>query len=175
MRLNRSLSSRLARWAIFTVATLAVVLLFVGKAPAASPEEVEAACRKDPRLANLGRVELRMKGKVWRDVFSWLEDLTGYAVARTFLPTGTFTFLGPKGATYTIPEVVGIMNRALVRQNGLILRLNRRSFGLSSPDEPVVLAWGGSSSQLLSVRLGQAMLLRRGERASSSLQCQLPT
>jgi hypothetical protein len=173
MRCNCSQSARLAGWAILAVATLAVGL-FPDEGRAALPNDTEAACRNDRRLANLGRVELRMKGKVWRDVFHWLTDLTGYPVVCTFLPTGTFTFVGPKGATYTIPEVAGIINRALVRQNNLRLHLwPGRSFALVSPDEPLLVR-RGSPSQLPPVRPGQAMLPRRGERASSSLHCQPP-
>jgi RNA polymerase sigma factor (sigma-70 family) len=56
---------------------------------------------------------LEMRNKPWATVFEWLSDQTGKPVITPFKPTGTFTFVGPPGGKYTLPEVIDILNEAL--------------------------------------------------------------
>src|SRR5262249_47998141 len=58
-----------------------------------------------------------MRDKPWNTVLEWLADNSGMQVSTTNKPQGTFTFINPKHAQYTIPEVVDILNNALVHQN----------------------------------------------------------
>lgn len=120
-------------WACCLLALTAGLGLLPGKG-AASGCAAEGACRRDPRLANLPRVEFRVKNKPWRDVLAWLTEQTGVPVACSFRPVGSFTFVGPPGARYTIPEVVGIIERGLMRQ-GYLLIPRPRCFALGLADE----------------------------------------
>jgi hypothetical protein len=112
--------------------------LLPAKAAATSGFGADAACRQDPKLANKGRIEFRMENRPWREVFAWLSEQTGVPVVVTCMPVGSFTFVGPQGARYTIPEVVGIINRALLRQKNAFLLRRPRCFALYWADEPVL-------------------------------------
>jgi type II secretory pathway component GspD/PulD (secretin) len=64
-----------------------------------------------------------MRDKPWSDVLEWLADQTGLPVSTNYKPTGTFTFIAPKGANeYTIPQIVDILNENLVNQNYILIR-----------------------------------------------------
>ena len=60
------------------------------------------------------RVAFAMDGKPWDAVFKWLADQTGKEVHYSNKPTGTFAFIGPEKKTYTIPEVIDIINGGLL-------------------------------------------------------------
>ncbi len=59
-------------------------------------------------------VKFSMEGKPWSAVFQWLADTTGKPVIADEFPRGTFTFIGPRKKEYTIPQVIDILNNALV-------------------------------------------------------------
>jgi hypothetical protein len=120
-------------WGCFLLALVAGLVLLPGKA-AASEFGAEAACRRDPELANLPRIEFRVEKKPWMEVLTWLTEQTGVPVLGTFRPVGSFTFIGPPGTKYTIPEVVGIIERGLMRQGYLLIR-RPSCFTLGAIDE----------------------------------------
>jgi hypothetical protein len=73
----------------------------------------------------------------WARVFEWLSDRTGLPVLSAQKPTGTFTFVSPQpGKTYTVPEVVDILNEALLGQHFLLVR-RERSFTVVPADERI--------------------------------------
>lgn len=90
-----------------------------------------------PEPQDKGGIEFEMDDKRWTDVFEWLSDQTELPVITTFKPPGTFTFIGPKGARYTIPEIVAIINQALLRQDMILIR-REESFALRAIDPSLV-------------------------------------
>src|SRR5713226_180546 len=78
-------------------------------APAPMPPAVKPA--EEPRYA------FEMRDKPWIDVFEWLNDKTKLAIYAIDKPTGTFTYIGAKAVgqppSYTIPEVIDILNEGL--------------------------------------------------------------
>jgi hypothetical protein len=58
----------------------------------------------------------------WRTVFNWLTDQTGMPVINNYELKGTFSFVPPRpGKSYTVLEVIDILNEELVSQNLLLL------------------------------------------------------
>jgi hypothetical protein len=49
----------------------------------------------------------------WKQVFAWLTKHTDKEVIMSYRPTGTFTFHGQPKKTYTIGEVIDVLNEAL--------------------------------------------------------------
>src|SRR5689334_13389725 len=88
---------------------------------------------KDPgdrrRNTDNGGIEFRMKNKKWIDVFGWLGSRTGVPVigSATINIPGSFTFLGRRGAKYSIPEIVRLINKEL-RHEQMVLIRRPRSF-----------------------------------------------
>ena len=74
-----------------------------------------------------------MEDKPWSDVFQWLARETGVPVITDFKVSGHFTFIGPKGARYTIAEIIGLINEGLL-QHQLVLVRRPRTFGLAFVD-----------------------------------------
>ena len=71
------------------------------------------------------RYEFEMTKKPWRDVFVWLVEKYDLPMSAGFSPKGTFTFIGPKGKTYTLSQILDIVNKALLAQEGVIIRGKR--------------------------------------------------
>ena len=85
-------------------------------------------------------VKFAMRDKTWREVFEWLAKATGKPVVTSVYPQGKFTFAGPADKEYTIPEVVDIINAALMsnRRTDKYYFINReRSFTIIPPDEKI--------------------------------------
>jgi len=86
-----------------------------------------------------------MDGKPWRAVFTWLSEETGKPVLSVHTPTGSMSFVGPANKEYTMPEIIDIINEALLsgNQTQKFYLVNReRTFTLIPADEkldPVVL------------------------------------
>ncbi|HXG13179.1 MAG TPA: secretin N-terminal domain-containing protein [Gemmataceae bacterium] len=68
------------------------------------------------------KIAFDMRGMPWGKVLEWLSDQTSMPVIADFPLQGTFTFISPKGRLYSIPEVVDILNDALLRQKYLLIR-----------------------------------------------------
>ncbi|HEY2148338.1 MAG TPA: hypothetical protein VGH32_10400, partial [Pirellulales bacterium] len=95
-----------ARGKPIVLAALAVLVVVSGRLAAADPEKKEASTEK--------RIAFAMDGKPWDAVFKWLANETGKEVVANFKPTGTFTFIGPDKKTYTLPQVIDIINGGLL-------------------------------------------------------------
>src|SRR5437867_2021244 len=82
------------------------------------------------------RVAFTMDGKPWGEVLTWLTELTGLPISGPHKPTGTIVFTPPKGKTYTIPEIIDILNEGLLLQKYVLIR-RMQSFTLLPADEPI--------------------------------------
>jgi type II secretory pathway component GspD/PulD (secretin) len=84
------------------------------------------------------KVAFEMRDKPWSSVLEWLSDQTGVPVITTIKPTGSFTFIAPRGhiEKYTIPEVIDILNEALSSQKELIIRRSQ-SLTIIPSDEKI--------------------------------------
>src|SRR5437868_2733014 len=115
---------------------------FAGVAAAYPQERIRlgepgAAAAPKP-AAKLPTVKFEMRDKPWPAVLEWLSDNTGVPVITINKPTGTFTFIAPRGgrSEYTLPEVVDIINDALVAQKLLLIR-RTSSFKIIVADEKI--------------------------------------
>jgi hypothetical protein len=68
---------------------------------------------------------LDIRGKPWNQVLEWLSEQTSLPVYASSVPTGTVTLMSPKEKTYTIPEVIDLLNDALGGQNYRLIRLEQ--------------------------------------------------
>jgi hypothetical protein len=120
------------RCSLFRGLVLMLLTLLAGQF---SPGEGARASERPPagkkpatKAAFPGRT-IVFHGAPWRTVLEWLSDWTGRAVVGASLPSGTFTFLPPKpDTTYTIPEVIDILNETLRASTGSFSPGSIRSF-----------------------------------------------
>ncbi|HEX4591632.1 MAG TPA: secretin N-terminal domain-containing protein, partial [Gemmataceae bacterium] len=131
------------RWPVAVAIVLAGTLA-AGRAlpqpPQTSPAPEPAA--KPPAEK---RVKFEFNNKPWKQVFEWLSDTTGLTFTGYNMPTGSLTFIAPKGSVgatqgYTIPEVIDIINEALLAapptQRYQLIR-REMSFTLVSAEEKI--------------------------------------
>ena len=95
--------------------------------PAETPKPSDTPKPADTPKSTEKRVKFQMRDKRWNDVLEWLTDLTGLPIITSHKPTGTFTFIAPKSdgrpePTYSIPEIIDIINEGLQNQNFILLR-----------------------------------------------------
>ncbi|VTS06166.1 secretin N-terminal domain-containing protein [Tuwongella immobilis] len=85
-------------------------------------------------------IAFEIRDKPWTSVLEWLSEQTGLPVITTVKPTGSFTFIAPKVGTkprqYTLPEVMDILNEALINQKFLLIR-REASFTIVPADERI--------------------------------------
>jgi type II secretion system protein D len=121
-RITRSVG----RWPVPTAVVLAGTLT-VGRAtpqapqppPASAPAVTQPASPPPAAPAGEKRIKFEFSNKPWRQVIEWFTDQTGLTFVGVNVPTGSFTFAAPKGSIgatqgYTIPEVVDILNEAML-------------------------------------------------------------
>ena len=76
----------------------------------------------------------------WDDVLEWFTKQSGLRRIGTNRPTGTFTFIPQKGVSYKLPEVIDILNEAMLSnpatQKWLLVR-SSQSFTIVPADKPV--------------------------------------
>jgi type II secretory pathway component GspD/PulD (secretin) len=80
-----------------------------------------------------------MQAVPWKKVFEWLADQTGQPVLANEVPTGAFTFVAPGGKaprTFTLPEVIDLLNEALLAKRFMLVR-RPASLLLVSAEEPL--------------------------------------
>jgi type II secretory pathway component GspD/PulD (secretin) len=86
------------------------------------------------------RFTFAISAKPWREVFKWLTDVSGKPVISSAFPTGTCTIETPPGKQYTLPEIIDLINEALLSGSATqkYLLINReRSFALVPADEKI--------------------------------------
>ncbi len=87
------------------LAVLTALALSTGVARAADPEKKEE--KTYPFIA--------MNGKPWSAVWKWLTEETGKEVINTSGPvSSTFSFTGPEKKSYTLPDVIDLINAGLL-------------------------------------------------------------
>jgi type II secretory pathway component GspD/PulD (secretin) len=77
-----------------------------------------------------------MADKPWKHVFEWYADQTGLPFVGSNVPTGTFTFIGPRNKKYTLEEITDILNEALLAQKFILVR-RAASFTVLPADEKI--------------------------------------
>src|SRR5262249_21396406 len=96
-----------------------------GGAPADTPKSSPSTKLEDKRV-DFKQFQLQMRGKQWKDVLEWLSDQTGIPVISRDAPQGGFNYFAPKDQTApqikSIPEVIDILNEALIDQHYIIVR-----------------------------------------------------
>jgi type II secretory pathway component GspD/PulD (secretin) len=117
---------------------LAALILGAGAGDAGAQEK-KAQKPSEKRLA------FSANDMPWGKVLKWLSDQTGLPVITQSIPQGTFNFIAPKtpdgkAREYTIPQVIDILNRALLAgpptQRYRIIR-EEDAFLLYPADEPL--------------------------------------
>jgi hypothetical protein len=80
-----------------------------------------------------------MDKKPWKEVIEWFADVSGLMYTGKEAPSGTFTFNPPKDKQYTIPEIVDLINDALLADKKALFHLVRRAqtFTLVPADEKI--------------------------------------
>lgn len=101
---------------------------------AAQPENKAAT----PPKSGERTIAFEMRDKPWNSVLEWLSDQAGIPVISSDKPTGTFTFIAPRNSPreYTIPQIIDILNEALLNQKFIIIRRSH-SFTIVAADTPV--------------------------------------
>lgn len=102
--------------------SLMLVLASAGAPPEAAPATPPAAPPKDE--APQKKIAFEMRDKPWSAVLEWLSDQSGMPFISNFKPAGTFTFVAPKSGqrAFTIPEIIDILNEALVSKKFILIR-----------------------------------------------------
>ena len=109
-------------------------------------KEDETARRKEESATPPQKTfAFQMRTKPWAQVIEWFADITGMPFVGTEIPQGTFNFIGSSTKAYTIPEIVDIINEALLSRKDTqkyILIRRTRTFTLvpvdESPDLPLM-------------------------------------
>lgn len=101
------------------------------KSAGVEPSKPVAAPKSPEKL-----VAFEMRDKPWGSVLEWLTDQTGLPVITAQKPTGTFTFIAPRMKQYSIPDVIDILNEALLAQKYVLIRRDA-SFTLVPADEKI--------------------------------------
>jgi RNA polymerase sigma factor (sigma-70 family) len=104
------------------------------------------------------RYQFEMRDKPWTQVLEWYADASGLAYVGSSKPTGTFTFIPPKGKRqYTLAEITDLLNEALLAQKYILIR-RTATFTVLPADEKI------DPSLVLRVSLDDL-----GERAKTEL------
>jgi type II secretory pathway component GspD/PulD (secretin) len=115
-----------------------VVLLGV-TASACAVEPGKGSTRVElPKSVDKPRIKFEMDKKSWKEVLAWLADKYDLPLTTHDYPKGTFTFIAPKGKSYTLPEIVDILNEALLTEdatNKYVIVRREWSLGLVPLDQ----------------------------------------
>ena len=100
----------------------------------ATVEPAKPAEKKPPEKM----ISFEMRDKPWGQVLEWFSDQSSLPFIGNIKPTGTFTFIAPRGAPkqYTIPQIIDILNEALLNQKYVLIR-RTASFTLMPADEKI--------------------------------------
>ncbi len=100
-------------------------------------DEHVAALKKDtPQQPAAKTYSFEMRNAPWGTVFEWLSDRTDMKNVSGTIPVGNFTFFSPANKSYTLPEVIDILNEALSAQNYMLIRRDD-SFAIVSAADPI--------------------------------------
>jgi type II secretory pathway component GspD/PulD (secretin) len=97
------------------------------------------------------RYQFAMDAKPWQQVLQWLSDTSGKPVVHDGArPTGNLTFIGPKNKTYTLAEIVEILNEGLRRDN-LRLVHGEKAYALTAANESSLKSYAAPDGKAESI------------------------
>lgn len=131
-----------------------------------SPIKPESSVGNRPLEKPGAAISFEMREKPWASVLEWLTDQTGMPFVGDLRPTGSFTFIGPRGKSYTLPEIIDILNESLLTQKRLLIRRDKL-FTIVPADEKI--------DKILVPRIGVDDLKNRGNTEVVSVVIQLNT
>jgi len=103
----------------------------------ANSQDEQKPAGKNERLNPERRRPFSMTNKPWNEVIEWLVDQSGLSYISVHpVPTGTFNFISPKGATYSLPQVIDIINEGLLLHKSVLIR-HDKSFTIISTVAPI--------------------------------------
>jgi uncharacterized protein (TIGR03067 family) len=105
------------------------------------------------------RYTFEMRDKRWVDVFEMISDLTKIPLVGSGWPNGTFTFVPPRNPdgsaqTYSIPEIIEIVNEALGAQHSQLVRRKNGFMVIPLDPDRTKTADGGAPSDDLKLLQG---------------------
>ena len=115
---------------------------------------VQHCCERRKPTPEPKKYTFEMRAVSWADVFEWYSKESGLAEIATTGPKGTFTFVAPPGAKYTLAEITDIINEVLTTQKFILIR-REVTFLLHPADEKI--------DPTLIPRVGLADLAARGK------------
>lgn len=78
---------------------------------------------KAPARDGLKPLAFEFRDTPWDKVLDWLADNSGgMPIVSNIKPPGTFNFVSPGGKKYTLPQIIDILNRSLIKDKILIIR-----------------------------------------------------
>jgi hypothetical protein len=113
-------------------------------------KEAQPSGKASGQPPSVKAIALEIRSKPWHQVLEWLGEQTGLPVHAPTVPTGTVTLIAPKGKTYTIPEIIDLLNDALAIQKYRLTRLEQALY-LIERDQKV----DGSTPRVRSEDLGR--------------------
>jgi hypothetical protein len=100
------------------------------------PEHVEALKKSSPPDGPADTFSIEMRNKPWRSVLEWLSDQTGIRYQANYLPPGSFTFIPQGKKSFTLSEVIDLLNDTLSAQGYLLVRRDQ-AFTVLYAGEPI--------------------------------------
>lgn len=87
-----------------------------------APTMITPTTNVEPAKLADKQVAFEMRDKPWKSVLEWLCNETGLPVITVATPTGSFSFYGNPKKKYSIPEIIDIINEALLSQKYVMIR-----------------------------------------------------
>jgi hypothetical protein len=131
--MSEDTASHHPRFGVGRVLVALAACLSFGAGATAAPAPLPRAERPQP--VDKDRIEFHMDHVPWSKVFVWLAEQTGIPVVTAYKLAGYFTFIGPKDARYTMPQIITIIRAALLVEKNLFLDRTERCFRLIPTDE----------------------------------------
>jgi hypothetical protein len=102
----------------------------------AAPAQIDALKKEASPAVAEKTFAFEMRDKPWGSVLEWLTDQTGLRNQSGYSPRRSFTFISPPNKTYTVGEILDILNEDLAQQGYLLIRRDD-SFTIVPANEPV--------------------------------------
>lgn len=123
MRTQRWLRTSVLGGLLGTAALGGMTLPTVAQPPAAAPAPTDAPAKPGAQKT----FAFEMRDQPWDKVLEWLGNNTGVPVVSPYKPQNTLNFFGTvKKSQYTIPEIIDLLNDALLSQTTQKLLIVRR-------------------------------------------------
>ncbi|CEF49233.1 unnamed protein product [uncultured bacterium] len=117
----RSLQMKVLQVNLGRSVSLAFVAVSILGAAAKAHASQPLAMLDQSAIANKPGIKFAIHKKPWRDVLVWLAEKYDLPLTTSRSLKGTFTFIGPKGRTYSLRRILEMVNEALVAQHECVL------------------------------------------------------